>query len=74
MAILDFTRDPNRLAVHGLAVARKRHYRRKPTPSLVVVKRVHPDAWRFALDLAGGDRRRLRVLPDASVLVINKPR
>ncbi|MDP9435981.1 MAG: hypothetical protein M3P93_12635 [Actinomycetota bacterium] len=40
----------------------------------VVVRRPDPRAWRQALQLTGGDHRRLEVLADGSVTVHNKPR
>ncbi len=40
----------------------------------VVVRRPDPRAWRQAMQLAGGDQRRLEVLADGSVTVHNKPR
>jgi hypothetical protein len=43
--------------------------RRRPEP--VEATRPHPAAWDAALELAGGDKRRLRTLPDGSVRVIN---
>ncbi len=39
----------------------------------VVVRRPDPRAWRQALQLTGGDHRRLEVLADGSVTVHNKP-
>jgi hypothetical protein len=39
----------------------------------VVTSRVHPAAWVAALQLARGDRRRLRVVDDRTVIVINHP-
>lgn len=44
--------------------------RRKPAP--VTAVRPHREVWRTALDLAHGDRSRLRVEPDGSVLVVNR--
>ncbi len=37
------------------------------------MRRPDPRAWRHALQLTGGDHRRLEVLADGSVTVHNKP-
>jgi hypothetical protein len=47
-------------------------HRRRTAPA--TVRRPHPTVWARALQLAGGDPRRLQLLPDNSVLVVNQPR
>lgn len=46
----------------------------KPPKQPVVRIAAHPLAWATALQIAGDDSYRLRVLPDGSVLVTNQPR
>jgi hypothetical protein len=57
---------------HGYAAA-KRVPRGSQRNGQVTVTRVAPEAMRVALQLAGGDRSRIRVLGPATVLVANQP-
>ena len=59
-------------ALHTLAAGRTRR-RGGHRSSAVTVTRVDRAVWRCALDLAGGDSRRLRVASAAEVLVLNSP-
>lgn len=45
----------------------------KPAPVVKVIE-VHPDVMRTAMELAGGDARRLQICADGSVTVLNRPR
>ena len=60
------------MTVHKHAAAR-RQYRPRRTPAPVTVRRVREAAWMTAVTLAGGDTRRLRVVNDSTVLVLNPP-
>jgi hypothetical protein len=59
--------------VHGYAAARRRS-RRPPAPSPVTREQVPEIVMLTALELAGGDRRRIRVLGATTVLVVNQPK
>jgi hypothetical protein len=53
----------------GAVQRRRRRQRRAAAP--VEVTRVHPDALALAVELAGGDIRRVRVVDARTVLVRN---
>lgn len=56
-------------------MTRLRAQRSKPAARPVhTVAQAHEEALRIALDLAGGDRRRIVVEPDGAVMVVNNPR
>ncbi len=60
------------MTVHKHAAARRQYWpRRAPAP--VTTRRVRQAAWTTAVALAGGDTRRLRVVNDSTVLVLNSP-
>jgi hypothetical protein len=59
--------------VHGLAAGRYPH-RRPPRPQPVTVTTVNPAAMAKALELAGGDARRLEIRNKRTVIVLNNPR
>jgi|HubBroStandDraft_2_1064218.scaffolds.fasta_scaffold1559302_1 hypothetical protein len=59
------------MVVHKHAAARRVYRPRRPVAPVVTV-RVHPAAWETALQLAGGDRHRLRVCDSRTVLVVNR--
>jgi hypothetical protein len=60
------------MSVHKHAAV-KRQYIRRPHSGPVTVSHVSAAAWVTAVTLAGGDRRRLRVIDGSTVLVINRP-
>lgn len=62
--------DMFRVADKAAAATPKRG-RRRPSP--VETLRVHAEVWEHALDLAGGDVRRLLVEHASSVVVLNHP-
>jgi hypothetical protein len=57
---------------HELAAAKRRH---KPSrrSSPATIEQVSPEAMALAIELAGGDVRRVRVVDARTVLVRNKP-
>jgi len=55
---------------YAIVARRTRALAQKKTKAQPVV-RVDPEVMEKARELAGGDRRRLRVEPDGSVLVLN---
>ena len=59
------------VADKAVAITPKRACRGLASP--VVSIRVRPDAWAVALALAGGDARRLRVVAESVVIVVNQP-
>lgn len=66
--------------VANAAAVAKQVKRKKPmrvtvrSSSPVLVVKADPRVMKTALELAGGDARRLQILPDGAVLVLNNPR
>jgi hypothetical protein len=62
------------IAVHKHALVKRSRRQAGPRSSAVEVIRVHPAAWRLALQLAAGDTGRLLVVDAGTVLVRNRGR
>lgn len=63
-----------RFRVHGMAAASRRRRQAPARSGPVQVTRVHPEAWRMALRIAGGDAGRLVVLGPTAIVVTNHSR
>jgi hypothetical protein len=56
----------------GVPAATQGQHASRPRSGPVTMTRVVPAVWRMAMRLAGGDARRLRLIDQGTVLVLNR--